>query len=82
MRNLIFSAIMLAACDVTKHPDDRKPIAPPPDPPAPTAMVVQICREDTDIQGHIDRLTREGWRYAGPLTPNGINCYISLWTKP
>ncbi len=46
------------------------------------SRVIQVCREDEDIPAVVAKATAEGWTYAGPLTPNGINCYVGLWTRP
>lgn len=45
-------------------------------------QVLQFCREDADISGAAQRAVADGWVYVGPLTPNGINCWIGLWTRP
>jgi hypothetical protein len=42
-----------------------------------------FCRESTDSEVRLatDLLLRDGWRYAGPIHPNGINCYNVLFVR-
>lgn len=65
------------ACDDKAHDAPVKPSER-------TALMttpVHMCR-DTPAGNHLEmeELTRGGWRYAGPLYNDGINCTVTLWT--
>lgn len=42
-----------------------------------------FCRDELDSQHKltVDLLMRDGWRYAGPIHPNGLNCYNVLFVR-
>lgn len=52
------------------------------EPVTPSACSVELfCREDIDPQAKVDALLKAGKRHSGVLTPNGLNCYHTLWCK-
>lgn len=43
---------------------------------------VMFCREDiTEFDTRLKQLFKDGFRYAGPLHQNGINCTNVLFVK-
>lgn len=41
----------------------------------------QFCREDLDVAARVRSRMADGWEYEGVLHPNGMNCYVILFTR-
>lgn len=49
----------------------------------PPTTLVELCRSLPEgNRQEVERLSRNGWVYAGPLYNDGLNCTVTLWTCP
>jgi hypothetical protein len=60
------------ACDEKAKPMEQAEVS---------ATMVHMCRETPAANRlEVEQLARGGWRYAGPLHNDGVNCTVTLWT--
>lgn len=45
-------------------------------------VVLNFSREDNDIIEILNKLGKDGWEYAGPITNNGMNAKYVAFKRP
>lgn len=79
MKKLLLVILLVIGCG---RVDKEGPIKVVSDPVVPSACSVEVfCREDEAQQAKVDALLKAGKQFSGVLTPNGMNCYHTLWCK-
>ena len=74
--------VLVVLCGACGRVDAEGPIKVVADPVVLSACSVEVfCREDEAQQAKVDLLLKAGKRHSGVLTPNGLNCYHTLWCK-
>lgn len=86
MKKLLAIAVLVCVCVCGCERVDKdgavKVVAEPVMLVAPSECSVEVfCRDDIDPLPKVAQLLKAGKRHAGVLTPNGLNCYHTLWCK-